>query len=263
MRYEKNLLFAIFLILSITISGCSTPESDNGDDSSDDGDDKQSTDDDEENPDDDHNIIDDSEITVEIIPSIPDIRHETTVIYEARGPPSNGNYTWDFGDDQILYGNLVSHRYLISDHYTITVVARWNDSVVEDQLEISVKNKDTIFMAEGTLMKVFLGQFGLGLSGEIPEGITTPTSKIYLNLTQLTNDVLVEVGIYDMDNSLLEILYNETYEFSSTDLSLSWDISEEELEPYFEERPVLLKCDCISLERMIHAEVSITIEMKY
>lgn len=170
-----------------------------------------------------------------------DIRTHTTYKFSIDDPPNNSNITWDFDDGIIMYGKIVSHRYTVSDYYTIKVEITWDSYSAESQLPVEVRNADTVTMLVSDINRIIVGSGGTGLGAEIQEGITIPKCHVYLNLSQLICDLNVTIGLYDTDNNEISTLISDSISSNKMSVNNYWFIPEEMIEPSNDNRPMFLK----------------------
>jgi hypothetical protein len=204
-------------------------------------------------------IVEDIEIEFDQM----DIRANKDFNCEVVNIPSTSNITWNFGDGVTKYGISTSHNYHSSNIYDIKVEIKWELSVHFIEGTIEVKNKDTITMFSGTINKFIWGYSGFGIGTELKDGLSIPKSEIFLNITQLTCALNIEIGLYGKNNELIHTLQTEAIERGSPSVELYWNINQNDITPYFSNFPIFLKCTFVCDDHTGHAECIATIFVNY
>ncbi len=198
-----------------------------------------------------------------IIVNNDDIRTHTTYEFSIDDTPNNSNITWDFDDGIILYGRNVSHRYTVSDYYTIEVKITWESSSAESELSVDVRNADTVTGLVADINRIIVGYSGFGLGAEIQKGITIPESDVYLNLSQLTCDLSVTIGLFDNESNEIIILITDSIIGQKLTLNKYWHITGDMIEPFDEFRPMFLNLRINCDDYVGHAICEFTIILTY
>ena len=151
---------------------------------------------------------------LEISTDVDDPRVGFMINFSIMNPPKNANISWNLGDGNISYDNVVMHYYDRPGYYSIHVEAVWENGRGNATIEIGVKNNDYSDNREVGVVRELQRYLGIGysLSYAFQPGINEPSLMVEIVLTNAIGSIEFHIEAqYEYEHGYeWETLYSES-----------------------------------------------------